>query len=66
MVKLPELVSKYKDGLMPPGEQVEMIQILLDTELIAEYPEFDQLANYYVKEGLCYYVPINIVPELKE
>ena len=41
MVKLPELISKYKDGLMPPGEQVEMIQILLDTELLAEYPQFD-------------------------
>ena len=66
MVKLPQLVQTYTDGLMSPLEQIELVQILLDTELLSEYPQFDKLADYYITEGLCYYVPINIMPELKD
>ena len=51
---------------MNPLETIELVQILLDTELLSEYPQFDKLADYYITEGLCYYVPINIMPELKE
>jgi hypothetical protein len=66
MVKLPQLVQTYTEGLMSPMEQIELVQILLDTELLSEYPQFDKLADYYITEGLCYYVPINIMPELKD
>jgi hypothetical protein len=66
MVKLPQIIKQYKEGLLDPSKTIELVQILLDTELLSEYPEFDKLANYYVTEGLCYYVPINIMPELKE
>tara|TARA_B100001564_G_C20474693_1_gene594256 strand:+ start:657 stop:857 length:201 start_codon:yes stop_codon:yes gene_type:complete len=66
MVKLPQLVQMYTDGLMSPLEQIELVQILLDTELLSEYPQFDKLADYFISEGLCYYVPINIMPELKD
>ena len=66
MVKLPQIIKEYKDGLLDPSKTIELVQILLDTELLSEYPEFDKLADYYITEGLCYYVPINIMPELKE
>ena len=66
MVKLPQIIKQYKEGLLDPSATIELIQILLDTELLSEYPEFDKLADYFIKEGLCYYVPVNIMPELKE
>ena len=52
MVKLPQLVQMYTDGLMSPLEQIELVQILLDTELLSEYPQFDKLADYFISEGL--------------
>ena len=66
MVKLPQLIKQYKDGKLNPLQTIELVQILLDTELLSEYPEMDKLADYYISEGLCYYVPVNIMPELKE
>ena len=66
MVKLPQLIKQYEEGKMNPLETIELVQILLDTELLSEYPQFDKLADYYISEGLCYYVPVNIMPELKE
>ena len=66
MVKLPQLIKQYEEGNMNPLETIELVQILLDTELLSEYPQFDKLADYYITEGLCYYVPVNIMPELKE
>jgi hypothetical protein len=66
MVKLPQLIKQYEEGKMNPLQTIELVQILLDTELLSEYPQFDKLADYYISEGLCYYVPVNIMPELKE
>ena len=66
MVKLPQLIKQYKDGKLNPLQTIELVQILLDTELLSEYPEMDKLADYYITEGLCYYVPVNIMPEISE
>ena len=66
MVKLPQIIKQYKEGLLDPSATIELIQILLDTELLSEYSEFDKLADYYITEGLCYYVPVNIMPEIKD
>ena len=66
MVKLPQIIKQYKEGLLDPSATIDLIQILLDTELLSEYPEFDKLADYYITEGLCYYVPVNIMPEIKD
>ena len=66
MVKLPQLIKQYKDGKLNPLQTIELVQILLDTELLPEYPEMDKLADYYISEGLCYYVPVNIMPEISE
>ena len=38
-------------------ESVDLVQYLLDTEKVTEHPEFEKLCNYYITEGLCYYVP---------
>ena len=38
-------------------ESVDLVQYLLDTEKLTEYPEFEKLCQYYITEGLCYYVP---------
>ena len=53
MVKLPQIIKQYKEGLLDPLQTIELVQILLDTELLSEYPEFDKLADYYISEGLC-------------
>ena len=66
MVKIPQLIKQYKEGLLDPLQTIELVQVLLDTELLSDFPEFDKLADYYISEGLCYYVPVNIMPELKE
>ena len=66
MVKLPQLIKQYKDGKLNPLQTIELVQILLDTELLSEYPEMDKLADYYITEGLCYYVPVNIMPEISD
>jgi|TARA_B100000519_G_scaffold80275_1_gene69506 hypothetical protein len=66
MVKLPQLIKQYKDGKLNPLQTIELVQILLDTELLSEYPEMDKLADYYISEGLCYYVPVNIMPEISD
>ena len=66
MVKLPQLIKQYEEGNMNPLQTIELVQILLDTELLSEYPQFDKLADYYISEGLCYYVPVNIMPEISE
>ena len=66
MVKLPQIIKEYKDGLLDPSKTIELVQTLLDTELLSDYPEFDKLADYYITEGLCYYVPVNIMPEISE
>ena len=38
-------------------ESVDLVQYLLDTEKLTEHPEFEKLCQYYITEGLCYYVP---------
>ena len=38
-------------------ESVDLVQYLLDTEKLTEHPEFETLCQYYIMEGLCYYVP---------
>lgn len=41
-------------------DEVDLIQYLLDTDQINNYPQFVGLANKFVMEGLCYWVPSDI------
>tara|TARA_B100001057_G_scaffold442180_1_gene477368 strand:+ start:520 stop:786 length:267 start_codon:yes stop_codon:yes gene_type:complete len=55
---LENLITKAKS---PKGlswsESIDLAQWLIDTEKRTEYPEYEKLCDYYIEEGLCYYVP---------
>jgi hypothetical protein len=56
--KLESLITKAKS---PKGvtwsESIDLAQWLIDTDKRTEYPEYAKLCDYYIEEGLCYYVP---------
>ena len=52
------LIKKAKEEkTLSWEESVALVQYLLDTEKLTDYPEFEKLCQYYITEGLCYYVP---------
>ena len=51
------LINKYKQEGLNPLDSVSLCQHLLDTEMLRDFPEFDNICQYYIAEGLCYYVP---------
>ena len=58
MKTMENLIKKAKEEkTLDWKESIDLVQYLLDTEKVTEYPEFEQLCNYYITEGLCYYVP---------
>ena len=52
------IIAEYHQGTQDPRDTVEIVQFLLDTDLIKQYPELYELADRFVMEGLCYQVPI--------
>ena len=53
-----DIIAEYHQGTQDPRDTVEIVQFLLDTDLILNYPELYELADYYTMEGLFYQVPI--------
>ena len=53
-----DIIAEYHKGTLSPVDTVEIVQFLLDTDLILNYPELYELVDYYTMEGLCYQVPI--------
>ena len=53
-----DIIAEYHNGTLSPCDTVEIVQFLLDTDLIVNYLELYELADYYTMEGLCYQVPI--------
>mgnify|MGYP001290781832 FL=1 len=53
-----DIIAEYHSGSLSPRDTVEIVQFLLDTDLIRDYPELYELADRFVMEGLCYQVPI--------
>ncbi len=51
------LINKYKTEGLSPIEGVDLCQHLLDTDMLDNFPEFELLCDYYLAEGLCYFVP---------
>ena len=41
-------------------DEVDLIQYLLDTDQVNNHPQLIGLANKFVLEGLCYFVPSDI------
>ena len=51
------LINMYRTQGISAEQSVNMVQHLLDTDMLADYPEFVLLSEYYLAEGLCYFVP---------
>ena len=51
-----DIIIEYHEGLLNADRSVDLIQFLLDTDLIMDYPELMDVADYYIMEGMCYHV----------
>ena len=57
-INVETLIKKAKEEKnLKWEESVDLVQYLLDTEKLTDDPEFEKLCQYYITEGLCYYVP---------
>ena len=52
--RLQVLLNIYDEGNLPPDEQIEMAQFLIDCDLHNDLLQYQQLCDYYIAEGLCY------------
>ena len=57
--KYKNLLDLYDSGGLPPDEQIELMQFLIDTELREEYHQYSRACEYFILEGLCYDVFVN-------
>lgn len=48
------LLDLYDEGNLPPEEQVNLAQFLIDTDLDDDLLQYQQLCDYFIAEGLCY------------
>ena len=48
------LLDLYDEGNLPPEEQVNLAQYLIDTDLDDDLLQYQQLCDYFISEGLCY------------
>ena len=55
--KMRSYYTLIEEQSLPPNEQIELLQFLLDTGQI-NLTKYKQLADYYVLEGLLYEVGI--------
>ena len=51
--KMRSYYTLIEEQSLPPNEQIELLQFLLDTEQI-NLTKYKQLADYYILEGLLY------------
>ena len=56
--RLQVLLNIYDEGNLPPDEQIEMAQFLIDCDLHNELLQYQQFCDYCIAEGLCYEVGI--------
>ena len=52
--RLQFLLDLYDDGSLPPDEQIELAQTLIDTGLNEDLTQYQRLCDYFIAEGLCY------------
>lgn len=48
------LLDLYDNGSLPPDEQIELAQFLIDTGLNEQLTQYTQWCDYLILEGLCY------------
>jgi len=52
--RLQLLLDLYDQQTLPPDQQIEMAQFLIDTGLNETLLQYQQLCDYFIIEGLCY------------
>lgn len=52
--KYESLLDLYDAGSLPPDEQVELAQFLIDTGLSEQLSQYTQWCDYLIMEGFCY------------
>lgn len=52
--KYEALLDLYDAGSLPPDEQIELAQFLIDTDLYLQLHQYTQWCEYMILEGLCY------------
>lgn len=52
------LMELYDLGSLPPDEQIELAQGLIDTGLSEHLRQYQPLCDYFIAEGLCYDVHV--------
>lgn len=50
------LLDLYDSGSLPPDEQIELAQFLIDTDLYQQLHQYTQWCEYMIIEGFCYEV----------
>lgn len=44
----------YDEGQLPPEEQVQLMQLLIDMDMAHHLTEYQQFCEYCIAEELCY------------
>ena len=57
-VSLEVLLDLYDEGQLPPSEQIELAQQLIDLDLDDYLTQYQQFCDYCIAEGMCYDVEV--------
>lgn len=57
-VKLERLLELYDEGQLPPAEQIQLAQELIDLDLDDDLRQYQQFCDYCIAEGMCYDVEV--------
>ena len=55
---LEALLDLYDEGQLPPDEQVQLAQQLIDLDLDDSLTQYQQFCDYCIAEGMCYDVHV--------
>ena len=52
------LLDLYDEGHLPPAEQIQLAQQLIDLDLDDYLTQYQQFCDYCIAEGMCYDVGV--------
>lgn len=55
---LEALLDLYDEGQLPPAEQIQLAQSLIDLDLDDYLTQYQQFCDYCIAEGMCYDVNV--------
>ncbi len=56
--RLETLLELYDEGHLPPAEQIQLAQELIDLDLDDDLRQYQQFCDYCIAEGMCYDVEV--------